>query len=100
VVVTPHPRAHALFADKRNLAALSDEAWLTAIGVGVADRELLKAGVPRTEAVTPENAAAFWATRKEWFFKPETGFGGKGAYRGDKLTRRVFGEIARGGFIA
>jgi hypothetical protein len=100
VVVTPHPRAHALFADKRNLVALSDEAWLAAVGVDVADRKLLKAGVPRSEVVTPENAAAFWATRKEWFFKPEAGFGGKAAYRGDKLTRRVFEKIAQGGFIA
>jgi hypothetical protein len=99
-VVTPHPRAHALFADKRNLVALSDDAWLAAAGVDAADRKLLEAGVPRTEAVTPENAAAFWAARKEWFFKPEAGFGGKAAYRGDKLTRRVFEKIAQGGFIA
>ena len=28
------------------------------------------------------------------------GFGSRGAYRGEKLTRRVFEEIAQGGFIA
>jgi hypothetical protein len=78
---------------------MSDAAWLQTIGVGAAERELLKAGVPRTEEVTSENAAAFWATRKQWFFKPVAGFGGKAAYRGDKLTRRVFKEIARSGFI-
>ncbi|MDR1936223.1 MAG: hypothetical protein LBS49_11710 [Candidatus Accumulibacter sp.] len=99
-VVTPHPRAHALYADKRNLVALSDEAWLQAIGVSASDRRLLEAGVPRTEEVTPANAAAFWDTRKQWFFKPEAGFGGKATYRGDKLTRRVFAEITQGGFIA
>lgn len=100
VVLTPHPRAHALYADKRNLVALGDDAWLQAIGVSGADRQLLKAGVPRTEEVTPENAGSFWATRKQWFFKPEAGFGSKATYRGDKVTKRVFEEIAQGGFIA
>ena len=100
VLLTPHPRAHAIYADKRNLVAMTDAAWLEAIGVDKADRQLLMSGVPRTEEVTPENAASFWASRKQWFFKPEAGFGSKAAYRGDKLTRRVFEEIAQGGFIA
>ncbi len=100
VVLTPHPRAHALYADKRNLVALSDDAWLQSIGVDAADRALLRACVPHTEEVTPENAASFWATRKQWFFKPEAGFGSKATYRGDKVTKRVFAEIAQGGFIA
>lgn len=100
VVLTPHPRAHALYADKRNLVALSDQAWLTEIGVGEEARALLASGIPRTEEVRPENAEAFWAERKAWFFKPAAGFGSKAAYRGDKLTKRVFAEIARGGYIA
>lgn len=100
VVLTPHPRAHALYADKRNLVALTDDTWLQSIGVSEADRILLKAGVPHTEEVTPGNASDFWATRKQWFFKPEAGFGSKAAFRGDKVTKRVFEEIAQGGFIA
>ncbi len=100
VVLTPHPRAHALYADKRNLVALSDERWLLEISVGEADRRLLHAGVPRTEEVLPENAAAFWASRRQWFFKPAAGYGSKAAYRGDKLTKGVFEHIARGGYVA
>jgi len=100
VVLTPHPRAHALYADKRNLVALSDAVWLADIGVSAADRQLLAAGVPRTEEVLPEDAAAFWASRKQWFFKPAAGYGSKASYRGDKLTRRVFAEISRGGYVA
>ncbi len=99
-VLTPHPRAHALYADKRNLAALTDPAWLAQIGVSAADRQLLAAGIPHTEEVLPEDAAAFWASRKQWFFKPAAGYGGKASYRGDKLTRRVFAEISRGGYVA
>jgi len=100
VVLTPHPPAHALYADKRNLMLLSDAAALTGLGVDAATRAVLLAGVPRTVAVDPENEAIFWAERKHWFFKPPAGFGGRAAYRGDKLTKRVFEEILHGGYIA
>src|SRR3546814_12089036 len=33
VALTPHPRAHALFADKRNLAVLGDPVLLGRFGV-------------------------------------------------------------------
>ena len=98
--LTPHPQAHALYADKRNLTILTDEWWLQENGVSEADRQLLKAGVPRTEEVLPENASSFWASRKQWFFKPAAGYGSKATYRGDKLTKRVFEEIAQGGYVA
>ncbi|HEX5804860.1 MAG TPA: hypothetical protein VFY31_00765, partial [Macromonas sp.] len=38
--------------------------------------------------------------RRQWFFKPEAGYGGKAVYRGDKLTRRVWDEIRAGGYVA
>ena len=98
--VTPHPRAHALHADKRNLITLSDDAVLASCGVSQPDRVLLASVVPRTRLVTTENADALWAQRRSLFFKPAAGFGSRGAYRGDKLTRRVWAEIVAGEFIA
>ena len=53
VVVTPHPRAHALYADKRNLMLLSDEATLIDMAVPETTRKILLAGVPPTVAVGP-----------------------------------------------
>lgn len=100
VVLTPHPRAHALYADKRNLMQLSDDAALQALDVAEATRRILLAGIPQTVTVTPEQGDAFWAERKRWFFKPPAGFGSRAAYRGDKLTKRVFEEILHGGYIA
>jgi hypothetical protein len=100
VVITPHPRAHALYADKRNLMQLSNEAALQALGVAEVTRQTLLAGIPKTVAVTPEQGEQFWAKRKRWFFKPPAGFGSRAAYRGDKLTKRVFEEILHGGYIA
>ena len=100
VVITPHPRAHALYADKRNLMQLSDDVALQALGVDESTRQTLLAGIPKTVAVTPEQGEQFWAERKRWFFKPPAGFGSRAAYRGDKLTKRVFEEILHGGYIA
>lgn len=100
VVLTPHPRAHALYADKRNLIRLSDAAWLASVGVDAADRELLARVVPRTELVRGGSGDELWSRRKGLFFKPAAGFGSRAAYRGDKLTRRVFDEILAGDYVA
>lgn len=99
-VLTPHPRAHALFADKRHLALLSDEAALRALGVPAERRELLLQTVPRTRLVRAEDGERLWAERRRLFFKPAAGFGSRAAYRGDKLTRRVWDEILAGDYVA
>jgi hypothetical protein len=50
--------------------------------------------------VDPANAERLWAARRGLFFKPFAGYGGRAAYRGDKLTQRVWREILAGGYIA
>lgn len=100
IVLTPNPQAHALFADKRNLVLLSDPIRLQALGVPKATQDILLAAIPHTEIVLPENAERLWQKRRELFFKPFAGFGGRAAYRGDKLTKRVWQEILAGGYIA
>jgi hypothetical protein len=100
VVLTPHPHAHALYAAKTNLAILSDVSQLDAWGVTSEDQMVLAAAVPHTRLVTPENADQLWTERRRLFFKPFAGYGARGAYRGDKLTRRVWDEIRVGGFVA
>jgi hypothetical protein len=100
VVVTPHPRAHALYADKRNLALLTDETALQDIGVAAETRALLLEGIAHTTCVHKEDAERLWMTRKQLFFKPAKGYGSKAAYRGDSMTKRVFGEILKGNYVA
>lgn len=99
-VITPHPRAHALYADKRNLVALSDADLLASWGVDETTRSLLLDGIPHTERVAAERAADFWTRRRQLFFKPATGYGAKAAYRGDKITKRVFDEVLAGDYVA
>lgn len=100
VVLTPHPRAHALHADKRNLITLSDDGLLAEWEVPATARDVLRAAVPRTCLVSADNADDLWRRRRQFFFKPFAGYGAKAAYRGDKLTRRVWGEILAGDFVA
>ncbi|HEU5135563.1 MAG TPA: hypothetical protein VFU13_10510, partial [Steroidobacteraceae bacterium] len=98
-VITPHPHAHALYSNKRNLVTLSDENALRAMQAAPADIDTLVASIPRTRLVTGGDEQ-WWADRKQWFFKPASGFGSRGTYRGDKITRRAFGDVMRGDYIA
>ncbi|WP_372528314.1 hypothetical protein [Piscinibacter sp.] len=100
VVLTPHPQAHALYADKRNLALFSDAVRLQALGVPQATQDILLASVPHTEVVDAAHAERLWKDRRSLFFKPTAGFGSRAAYRGDKLTQRVWQEILAGDYVA
>lgn len=99
-VITPNPRTHALFADKRNLAVLSDHATLLDWGLSPENAELLRDGIPRTVQVSASNAEELWQQRRQWFFKPVAGHGSKGVYRGSKLTKGTFARILESDYIA
>ena len=100
VVVTPNPRAHALYANKKNLAVLTDADTLRAWGVPEDKIATLIKGIPRTEIVKGAQQQDLWSRRNKLFFKPCSGFGGKAAYRGDKVTRKVWSEILEGDYVA
>lgn len=84
-LVTPDPRAHFLYSDKRALILLS---------------QLLPQWVPLTTTVAADNAAELWAGRRDWFFKPAKGHAGKAVYRGDKLTRSVWPLVPVSSYVA
>jgi hypothetical protein len=100
VVVTPNPHVHALFADKRNLALLSEFDRLKQWGLSLSHIAALQAGVLKTVVVSSDNADELWRGRDHLFFKPARGYGSKAAYRGDKVTRRVWDVITIGEYVA
>jgi hypothetical protein len=88
-----------VYANKHNLALLSDPATLARLGAAPATLEQLVRTVPSTRSVAGP-AEPWWNSRKSWFFKPGNGFGSRGSYRGDKLTRRVFSDVMSGDYVA
>lgn len=100
VVLTPHPQAHALYADKRNLALLCDAQKLAALGVPQDIQNILSSTIPKTEVVELAHADRLWENRRHLFFKPTAGYGGRAAYRGNKITKRVWQDILAGDYVA
>lgn len=98
-IVSPGPRHHAVYADKRNLIWLSDADLLRSWGLAE-EYILALESVPITKRVSAENAEELWTARKGYFFKPAAGFGSRATYRGDKLTKRVWSGILEGNYIA
>lgn len=100
VVLTPNPAHYQRYADKRKLTLLADCDWLSSAGVSQTSRQALAQGVPETRLVCEADAEQWWAERKQWFFKPVNGYGSKGAYRGDKVTKRVFETVMQSEYVA
>src|SRR5690606_5479152 len=86
-------QAHALYADKRNLALLTDQCALESMQVPDSLQQVLLQGIPHTEVVDLADADRLWAGREGLFFKPASGYGSKADWRGDKFNERVWGEI-------
>lgn len=100
VVVTPNPHIHATLADKRNLTELGDPERLESWGLTPGQITSLHNALLQTTVVTAENADDLWRDRNALFFKPAGGHGSKAAYRGDKVTRKVWEQITAGGYVA
>lgn len=99
-VITPGPFGHALYANKRNLTLLSDGDWLRDVGVDADTVATLTAGIPATRRVTRASADALWNQRKELYFKPASGFGSRGTYKGAKLTRKTWERLLGDDYVA
>lgn len=100
VVVTPNPHVHALLADKRNLALISDSKQMEDWGLAPDFVDALRIGIPHTVIVSAGNADMLWHDRRNLFFKPAKGYGSKATYRGEKLTTKVWAEISGGDYVA
>lgn len=99
-VFTPSPRAHALYANKRNLTVLSNEDALRTLGAPDDVVGTLSAAVPRTVLVSADNADDLWAERRQLFFKPVSGYGSRGTYKGAKLTKKTWASILQSDYVA
>lgn len=100
VVLTPSPLHHASHAHKARLAQLSDPEFLSQKNLSQNEISTVLRIVPKTRLVGECSKDELWSERKKLFFKPVSGFGSRAAYRGDKMTTRVWEEIQKGHYVA
>lgn len=100
VVLTPDPHHHILYANKSNLSLFSNTEFLEKFPLSQSEKTLILRMIPETRMVKMCNQDSLWDERKNLFFKPVDGFGSKAAYRGDKITQKVWSEILAGDYVA
>lgn len=99
VTVTPNSSDHKLFAHKSNYLVLRDSDFLSTI-LTQEELAVLDESIPDTVLVDEEHSEQLWKDRKKYFFKPVSGYGGKGAYNGRGLTKETWEHIKKGGYLA
>lgn len=87
--LSPHPFEYFLLADKQRLL---DWNQLTDVEK--------PASLLKTYDMGLEDKNKIWNERKNLFFKPKNSYGGKQAYKGASLSRKVFDEVSNSNFIA
>lgn len=87
--LSPQPYEYFLLADKQRFLDWNQQSDLPK------PSSLLK-----TYDLAVENKDKIWSERKTLFFKPKNSFGGKQAYRGASLSRKIFEEVCQQNFIA
>jgi hypothetical protein len=97
VFLSPHPREYLLLADKERLIDFYehkvDECFL--------ETQLLsRLFAGRTDLEKEQATEDLWARRKQLFFKPRNMYGGKAAFRGNSISRRVFNDLITKDFVA
>jgi len=93
VCLSPNPHAYGLLADKRRMMLWCQPAIMQGFGLSEAELSLLAATVPETRLLAELTTDEAWGTRKQWVFKPETGYASRGVYVGDKLTKHKLAEL-------
>ena len=93
VCLSPNPHTYGLLADKRRMIIWSDSHLLQKFGLNTEEIALFKQTIPQTLSLADLTQEQAWQNRKQWVFKPETGYGSRGVYVGDKLTKSKLAEL-------
>lgn len=93
VCLSPNPRAYGLLADKRRMLLWCRPSVMRGFGLSEAELALLAASIPETRTLASLQGDEVWRERKQWVFKPGTGYASRGVYVGDKLTKHKLAEL-------
>lgn len=93
VCLSPNPRTYGLLADKRRMILWSQPELLEGLRLSRLELAILARTIPQTRLLKSLSLEEAWRTRKQWVFKPITGYASRGVYVGEKLTTSKFAEL-------
>jgi hypothetical protein len=93
VCLTPNPHAYGLLGDKRRMIQWCQPALMRSFGLSEAELSVLAETIPETRLLAALTSEEAWRTRKQWVFKPDTGYASRGVYVGEKLTKHKLAEL-------
>ncbi|MBF0274032.1 MAG: hypothetical protein HQK84_02245 [Nitrospinae bacterium] len=96
---SPNPFEYHLTASKDILMFLSDETFDEQFEITSEERTLLDEIIPKTYHLSSLEEHEIIDKRKQFFFKPISHYGGKGVYRGDKISLRKIHEIEKENYL-
>lgn len=93
---SPNPHVYWLIADKERLVQLSRDDFWSSYGASTMVRDSIRRVVlPSYDVKNFANLDEIWEKRKSLFFKPKRSHGGKSAYRGESVSRKVFERLSQ-----
>ena len=93
ICLTPHPLGYLIMADKRQLDKLRQN-------LATIDSDMAKI-IPETKLFREFSSnEEIWSQRKKYFFKPSNSYGGKAAFTGRGISKKMFQSIAAPDYIA
>jgi hypothetical protein len=92
VCVSPQPQEYKLLADKKRLLDFGSSGFLEKY-LSESEIKIFREIVLEIIEVKASEKEKIWANRKKYFFKPKNSYGGKGAYKGESITHKVFDQI-------
>ena len=102
ICLTPHPREYFLLSDKLRMPQWTDPSFLDSLKVDKEDKELILDTVPHSRVIkptSPSHMAELWKDRKKYFFKPLSGYGGRGVFKGQTITKKIFDQFSKTSFL-
>jgi hypothetical protein len=91
---SPNPKEYILLADKRRLVPMSSDGWLETVATSDISIDAIRnVLIPTWHAGEFADISEIWQKRKQLFFKPPQSYGGKAAFRGSSISRKVFNRV-------
>ena len=94
-VLAPSPEAYEAIADKRRFVEWSAQPELSRdAGTGLSFR------IAETQRMSARTASDWYADRRDWVFKPVSGYASRGVYVGKSVSRRKLDELPAADYLA